>query len=148
MDFTHVPMVVHKAEKALDKPLYWAGLHPIDWPKDQEYIEVEGDVELFPGLTLLETPGHTPGHCIGLLESKGSRAVFSGDAMHSPIQAYEPQWNSGFCIDADNARTARRSVLETCVEQNAIMLPAHFSAPHAFKVHTLGDKFSLSDAAG
>ena len=45
--FTHAPMVISKAERALNKPLYWAGRHPLEWPEEQEYIEVEGDVELF-----------------------------------------------------------------------------------------------------
>ena len=30
--------------------------------------------------------GHTPGHAIGWLESKGERALFAGDSMHSAMQ--------------------------------------------------------------
>ena len=60
-EFTHVPMVVSRAERALERPLYWHDRQPFGWPEDQVYIEVEGDTELFPGLTVLETPGHTPG---------------------------------------------------------------------------------------
>ena len=41
-DFRHVPMVVHREERALDKPLYWDDQHPFDWPEDQVYIEVSG----------------------------------------------------------------------------------------------------------
>jgi len=74
-DFRHVPMVVHRAERALDKPLYWHGRHPFDWPEDQVYIEVEGDVELCEGLTLLETPGHTPGQMSLLVELPETGAV-------------------------------------------------------------------------
>ncbi len=89
-DFTHVPMVVSKAERALDKPLYWHGRHPFDWPEEQVYIEVEGDVELVPGLTLLETPGHTPGQMSLLVDLPETGAVIlTSDTISRPEELEE-----------------------------------------------------------
>lgn len=89
-NFTHVPMVISKAERALDKPLYWAGYHPYSWPDNQDYIEVEGDVELFPGLTLLETPGHTPGQMSLLVELPETGAVIvTSDTISRPEELEE-----------------------------------------------------------
>ncbi len=89
-DFTHVPMVVSKAERALDKPLYWHGRHPFDWPEEQVYIEVEGDVELFAGLTLLETPGHTPGQMSLLVDLPETGAVIlTSDTISQPEELEE-----------------------------------------------------------
>ena len=30
-------------------------------------------------------------------------SLLSGDAMHSPLQVYRPDWNSGFCLDAEGS---------------------------------------------
>ncbi|MDX1404560.1 MAG: N-acyl homoserine lactonase family protein [Woeseiaceae bacterium] len=89
-EFKHVPMVISKAERALEKPLYWAGHHPFDWPDEQECIEVEGDVELFPGLTLLETPGHTPGQMSLLLElPETGPVIVTSDTISRPEELDE-----------------------------------------------------------
>src|SRR5580658_2484720 len=43
----------------------------------------DGDVELVPGIRAMATPGHTPGHTVYVVESKGQRLVLWGDLMHS-----------------------------------------------------------------
>ncbi len=84
-DFTHVPMVVHKAERALDRPLYWHDARPFTWPVEQQYIPVEGDTEILPGLTLLETPGHTPGQMSLLVDLPETGAVIlTSDTISRP----------------------------------------------------------------
>jgi glyoxylase-like metal-dependent hydrolase (beta-lactamase superfamily II) len=90
--------------------------------------------------------GHTPGHSIGWLTGTGGTGLFSGDAMHSALQVYRSDWNSGFCLDAEQATATRRSILEAAVERDAVLLPAHFSAPHAFKVKGRGDGFAVVNA--
>jgi hypothetical protein len=40
----------------------------------------------------------------------------------------------------------RRSILEAAVERDAVLLPAHFSASHAFKVKSRGDGFAAVNA--
>jgi glyoxylase-like metal-dependent hydrolase (beta-lactamase superfamily II) len=115
---------------------------------DRGLIELwDGDgCQVDDSLQLELKPGHTPGHAIGWLESKGNRGLLAGDSMHNAVQVYRPDWNSAFCLDADGAVAARRSVLEGAVERNAVLLPAHFSAPHAFHVHEKGNGFSVTDA--
>lgn len=44
-----------------------------------EYVPVDGDVELFPGLRLLAAPGHTDGSQIVLVEDSGGPVVVVGD---------------------------------------------------------------------
>jgi len=95
----------------------------------------EGDgVTIDDSLRLEVLAGHTPGHCVGWLESAGERGVFSGDSMHSAMQALVPTWNSGFCLDAEGSVASRQRLLDSTVEQGAILMPAHFSAPHAFRL--------------
>jgi glyoxylase-like metal-dependent hydrolase (beta-lactamase superfamily II) len=115
---------------------------------DRDMVELwEGDDCTVDDFLRLEVaPGHTPGHCVGWVESKGERALLSGDSMHSPVQVYEPTWNSGFCLDGERAASTRRSLLEAAVEHDAVLMPAHFSAPHAFRVEHRGDSFAVVDA--
>ena len=113
-------------------PVFEAGLVKL-WTGDHSIDDV---------FHLFETPGHTPGNAAGWLESKGQRALLAGDTMHSPMQVFEPSWNSGFDVDGPLAEKTRRSLLERCADKGAFLMPAHFSAPHAFTVLGRGDGFA------
>ncbi|MPY96253.1 MAG: MBL fold metallo-hydrolase [Acidimicrobiia bacterium] len=107
---------------------------------DRDQVDLwDGDREIDGVLHLETATGHTPGHAVAWLESKGERAVFAGDSMHSPMQVYEPSLGCAFDIDAAAATAARRGLLETCVERGALLLPAHFASPHAWNVVQKGD---------
>jgi N-acyl homoserine lactone hydrolase len=47
------------------------------------YVELDGDAELFDGVSVLSTPGHSPGHQAVLVESEGGLVVLGGDVTHS-----------------------------------------------------------------
>jgi N-acyl homoserine lactone hydrolase len=47
------------------------------------YVELDGDAELFDGVSVLSTPGHSPGHQAVLVESDGGLVVLGGDVTHS-----------------------------------------------------------------
>ena len=64
------------------------------------------------------------------LESGNDAAIFPGDSLHQPMQVFRPDWNSRFCEQAGPARATRRSILDYCHDRNALLLPAHFGAPH------------------
>ena len=104
------------------------------------------DCDVDDSLHLELAPGHTPGHSVGWISSGGAAALLSGDSMHSGVQVYRPDWNSGFCFDGASAAATRRALLEQCIERNAVLLPAHFSAPHAFRVVERGGGFAAVDA--
>jgi N-acyl homoserine lactone hydrolase len=42
----------------------------------------EGDATIFPGLRIIPTPGHTPGHQSLLLETREGRVLIAGQAMN------------------------------------------------------------------
>ena len=94
-------------------------------------------------LTVRPSEGHTPGHIRVDLESKGRRAMFSGDALHNPVQVPLWKWNSVFCLDRDKARRSRHALLASCAETGALLMPAHFGTPHAAYIKAKGDSFEL-----
>jgi len=88
-DFPGVPIVIAQAERALDRPSYWAGQHPIDWP-EAEYIELTQDTEIAPNLRLLLTPGHAPGQLAIELELPQTGPVLlTSDAISRPSEIDE-----------------------------------------------------------
>lgn len=122
-DFTHVPMVIHENERALDRPLYWHGLHPFTWPESQTYIEVKGDVELFTGLTLLETPGHTPGQMSLMLElPESGTVILTSDTISRPEeleQGFAGYWRE------DLAEQSARRLMALAEERDAFVIFGH-----------------------
>jgi glyoxylase-like metal-dependent hydrolase (beta-lactamase superfamily II) len=77
-------------------------------------------------LRIEPAPGHTPGSAVVWLDSRGERAVFAGDVLHSPVQILRPGDGCRFDLDADQARASRRRVLETAARTDAVVFPAHF----------------------
>jgi len=53
------------------------------------------------------------------------------------------KWNSCFCEDLDLARKSRHTLLADCVEQGALLMPAHFASPHAAYIKDKGERFEL-----
>ncbi|GAA2715625.1 MULTISPECIES: MBL fold metallo-hydrolase [Streptomyces] len=83
--------------------------------------------EIFPGVRVRITPGHTVGHAEYVITGGGRRLIAFGDAMHSPIQADHPEWSAGF--DHDTARTAdhRHRLVAELAEPGTIGFGVHFA---------------------
>ncbi|MFI5980069.1 MBL fold metallo-hydrolase [Streptomyces sp. NPDC051555] len=107
----------------------------------------EGGTEFLPGLTLVPTPGHTPGQIAVALSSGGHRAVITGDCIHHPVQLAEPTLCS--CVDIDPAAAVRTRtrLLDELVDTDTLLLGSHFPPPTAGVVRRDGDGFRLLPAA-
>ncbi len=96
-------------------------------------VPAEG-VDIVPGLRLLPTPGHTPGHVAVTLTSRGRTAVITGDCVHHPVQLAHP--GIGACVDIDPERSeaSRRALLDSLAGTEALVLGTHFAPPTAGRV--------------
>ncbi|MGW7101902.1 MBL fold metallo-hydrolase, partial [Streptomyces sp. NPDC054838] len=83
--------------------------------------------EVFPGVHVRITPGHTVGHAEYVITGGGRRLIAFGDAVHSPIQIDHPEWSSAF--DHDLVRTAghRRRLVAELAEPGTIGFGVHFA---------------------
>ena len=72
---------------------------------------VETDQRICDELSLVPTPGHTPGHVSIRVTSDGEDALISGDFMHHPCQIARPDWSSTADTDPDRARRTREQML-------------------------------------
>ena len=102
---------------------------------------VSGAHKLGDHVTLMPTPGHTPGHVSVLLQSGTSEAVITGDALHSTVQCWHPEWHFKYDVDAETAVASRRALLEASAEENRLVLGSHFALPSIGRVRAKGDAF-------
>jgi glyoxylase-like metal-dependent hydrolase (beta-lactamase superfamily II) len=92
-------------------------------------------------LRILPTPGHTPGHIAFALGRTRDDAVFSGDLMHSPLQANLPDLSPKFDVDPAQAANTRRSFLERYCDTDTLCCTAHFPSPSTGKIRRKGNGF-------
>jgi glyoxylase-like metal-dependent hydrolase (beta-lactamase superfamily II) len=121
-------------------PVEEAGL--LDLPD----VPAEG-LDVAPGLRLVPTPGHTPGHLAVELTSRGRTALITGDCVHHPVQLAHP--GIGACVDIDPARaeTTRRALLGSLAGTDTLLLGTHFAPPTAGRVVAHGDAYRLEPVA-
>jgi len=90
---------------------------------------------------LMPTPGHTEGHVAVRLGRTGEEAVFTGDLLHSPLQARYPELSPKFDVNPAQAAITRRAFLERYCDTETLCCTAHFPSPSATRVKRWGDGF-------
>jgi glyoxylase-like metal-dependent hydrolase (beta-lactamase superfamily II) len=115
------------------KPVFDAGLADLE----------ESDHRICDEVRLVPTPGHTPGHVSVAIESRGERALITGDIMHNPAQMARPDWGSFVDVDAQASAATRRRVLGELAGAPVLVIGTHFPAPTAGKVVRDGDGYRL-----
>jgi glyoxylase-like metal-dependent hydrolase (beta-lactamase superfamily II) len=102
----------------------------------------EGNVDLFPGIRSIATPGHTPGHTIYMLESEGSKLVFWGDLIHvGGVQLADPTIRVGFDVDEEKGIAQRLKMYGEAAEQGYIIAADHLSYPGFGRLKTRADGY-------
>ena len=88
-----------------------------------------------PGLEIEPAPGHTLGHVALHLASAGREAWFTGDMFHHPLELLHPELDSLTCEDFGQTLASRERLIARAIERGALIIPAHFAAPHAGYLH-------------
>lgn len=119
--FAHAPVVLTARERAEPAPLYFGDARPIAWP-ETTYIRIEADTPVCEGLTLVPTPGHTPGHLSALVTlADGRSAILAIDALNRISEPAE-----GFADSADPAASqASASYLLSVAPPEALLIYGH-----------------------
>ncbi len=103
---------------------------------------VSSDFAIGDHARILPTPGHTPGHVAFTLGRGKDDAVFSGDLMHTPLQARYPEISMKFDVDPAEAAKTRRGFLERYCDTDTLCCTAHFPSPSGGKIRRAGNGFS------
>jgi glyoxylase-like metal-dependent hydrolase (beta-lactamase superfamily II) len=120
------------SESTLAQPQYeWLAsfARKILLPLHDRFQLIEQDTKILPGLRFIGTAGHTPGHSVVELSSKGSKLLLTSDAFLHPIHIEQPGWYASVDVQPDLAVRARRTLLERASAEQALVLSFHFSFP-------------------
>jgi len=90
---------------------------------------LDGDHILDPQLSILHTPGHTPGSQSLLVRSGAAAALLWGDVANHPAQVDRPEWGPGSDALPEVARQTRRRLLDRLEAESMWLAPAHFPEP-------------------
>jgi glyoxylase-like metal-dependent hydrolase (beta-lactamase superfamily II) len=85
--------------------------------------------ELLPGVGVLDTAGHTPGH-VSFELAGGDGLILVGDAITVPSVFFtHPEWKFGFDSDGEMAGKSRRKLLDMAAAGKKQMLGYHWAYP-------------------
>ena len=90
----------------------------------------DGDTDLVPGVRALAARGHTPGHAIFFVESRGQKLVLWGDLMHvAAVQFPEPSVTIQFDTDSKAAAAQRKKAFAAAAKQGQWIGASHLPFP-------------------
>ncbi|CAM8625686.1 GloB Zn-dependent hydrolases, including glyoxylases [Comamonadaceae bacterium] len=115
---------------------------------DSQLIKFEAGTEVVPGIKSIAAYGHTPGHTLFMVESKGEKFAYLADITNVPqLFARNPDWAVQFDMNAEEARLARRKVFDMIVADKVMAGGFHFPFPAFGRVEKLGNGFEFKPVA-
>jgi glyoxylase-like metal-dependent hydrolase (beta-lactamase superfamily II) len=113
---------------------FWSGaegpqapqVHPVMAAVANQFEAADDGAVIAPGINVIGTPGHTPGHAGVVLSSGGQRAFILGDAISCPVQLEETEWSGMGDFDKDLARRSQEAVAKEIEGTGDLLTAAHF----------------------
>ncbi|MCI9879965.1 MBL fold metallo-hydrolase [Methylobacterium goesingense] len=96
--------------------------------------------EVAPGVIVQRTGGHTPGHSVVRMASRGDRLTFAGDAVFT-VGFEHPDWHNGFEHDPEEAARVRVRLLRELAATGEQLIATHLPFPSVGRVAVDGDAF-------
>jgi glyoxylase-like metal-dependent hydrolase (beta-lactamase superfamily II) len=103
----------------------------------------EGGAEIVPGIRAMAAHGHTPGHSVYAVESKGQKLMLWGDLLHvAAVQFPQPTVTIRFDTDSKAAEASREKALSDAASQGYWVGIAHVPFPGLGHVRTDGQGYA------
>lgn len=116
----HMPSVLHDFARGAQRDLFAA---------KERLTLVKAGQEVVPGMNVVATPGHTPGHVSIELAGDGNLLI-TGDACTNDVIFFEhPAWHFGFDTDPEVALKSRQALLDRAAAEKIKMLGYHWTYP-------------------
>jgi glyoxylase-like metal-dependent hydrolase (beta-lactamase superfamily II) len=98
--------------------------------------------EVAPGIALVGSPGHTPGHVSVAVRSGTDEILVAGDALtHAAASFGAPQWIWGSDLDGQQAAVTRGRLLDDLSARKVRLIGYHLPWPGAGRVERKGTAF-------
>ena len=95
-------------------------------------------------VSLISTPGHTPGHMSVLITSDGQQALLTGDVAHHPCQMAHLDWSSTADSDPVQSIETRKMLFSRFADTPTLVFGGHYDPGHIVRD---GNAFRLIAAA-
>ncbi|NDI85287.1 MBL fold metallo-hydrolase [Undibacterium crateris] len=113
--------------------------------KAGKFKAFEGNTELQPGIKATATHGHTAGHTIYTISSKGQNLVLWGDLMHvAAVQFANPGVTIQFDSDSKAAAAQRKLAYAQAAKSGDLIGAAHLSFPGLGYVRTENKAYAFT----
>ncbi|MBU9584040.1 MBL fold metallo-hydrolase [Burkholderia multivorans] len=106
----------------------------------ENIVPFDQRVDIAAGVSARVTGGHTPGHCVVDVASKGEKLTFVGDAIFE-VNFDHPDWQNGFEHDPEASVDVRIALLREAAETGAMLAAAHVAFPSIGHIAKNGDRF-------
>ena len=107
--------------------------------KAGKFQPIVANTELVPGIKSYFTGGHTPGHVIYVVESKGQKLVLLGDLLHvQAVQFEDPNVGIDFDSDSKVAIAERKEAFAAAAKGGYLIGAPHLSFPALGHVRSNG----------
>lgn len=91
---------------------------------------IKAGTEIAPGVTTIDTAGHTPGHMSVLISSGSEQLLVTGDVVFdSAVSFLRPEWSVGFDLDVPMATKTRIAFLDRAATDKALVGGYHLPFP-------------------
>jgi len=87
---------------------------------------IEDSSEVVPGVHVIATFGHTPGHMALSVASGGEQLVHVSDAVLYPLHLEHPEWTPVFDILPGQASASKRRIFNLAAQEDALVFAHHF----------------------
>ncbi len=121
--------------------IYADSIQPLFDAKLVDLVEI--DHRICDEISLMATPGHTPGHVSVKIVSAGKEALITGDIAHHPAQLARPEWSCFIDVDPELGCASRHQAFANIADRPILAIGTHFPAPTAGFVVTDGDGWRL-----
>lgn len=109
--------------------------------------EVAAEAEIAPGVRLMPTHGHTPGHVSVLVEDGGAALLVLGDAITNPVVSFaHPDWPMATDGDPAEGAATRARLLDMCAAEALPVIGFHLPFPGHGMVERRGAAYGFVPA--
>jgi glyoxylase-like metal-dependent hydrolase (beta-lactamase superfamily II) len=117
-------------------------------PIANEVAKYEWGKEVAPGVTALDTSGHTPGHTSFMVASGSGKVLIQADvtAGYAPLFVTNPGWHAGGDMDGPKAEHTRRKLYDMLATDRVLLSGYHFPFPSLGYIEKAGNGYRLIPA--